>query len=111
VALALAEAAADPQEPVQSSTVRLVDLASHEASGLIEAAEPELGVDGRGWQVGLRGRVRILRPTIEPIPRCLASVCPDQTGWVVVEAARPASEPGTLPGVFADAAVVLACRA
>jgi hypothetical protein len=56
VALAVAQAAGE-----SGRSVRLLDCASAERSGLLTAVDAELGVDARGWRRGRRARLPIDR--------------------------------------------------
>ncbi len=116
VALALAEAAARRDAADGSAPVRLVDAAPQATSGLICAAERELGVDPSGWRIGFRGEVEIHRITAavessEHLPE-LATFESDR---LVVDAGRPFSEllaaPNPIAALVHRVPLVLVCRA
>ena len=115
VAVALADVAA------QSHTARLVDGAAPARSGLVAAADTELGVDDSGWRLGRRGQVEVHRPAgavgcISDLPN-LRPVDTDghRTDVVVVDAGWPVWDvlagSGWLPGLLPVAQLVVVCRA
>jgi hypothetical protein len=114
VALAVAQAAAE-----FGRCVRLLDCASAERSGLLTAADADLGAGGAGWRRGRRGGLLIDRvagqltsiadvpvPSQEPLTR--AGITVVDTGWGAGEVLSP----GTwLAQAAPSAAVVLVARA
>ena len=62
MAVATADALAQRDTGERHGLVRLVDAAPQETSGLICAADRELGVDHTGWRIGRRGVVEVHRP-------------------------------------------------
>ena len=114
VALAVAQAAGE-----SGRSVRLLDCASAERSGLLTAVDAELGVEPSGWRRGRRGRLLIDRvaevmtsaadvpaPTDEPIARAEVSVL--DTGW---GATGVLSGGSWLARAAESAAIVLVARA
>ena len=114
VALAVAQAAGE-----FGRSVRLLDCASAERSGLLTAVDAELGVDGSGWRRGRRARLFIDRvadqlasaaevpaPADEPLSRAEVTVV--DTGW---GAGAVLSGGSWLAQVAESAGVVLVARA
>jgi hypothetical protein len=114
VALAIAEAAGE-----SGRSVRLLDCASAERSGLVTAVDAELGLDGIGWRRGRRGRLPIDRvaevlasaadvpaPADEPLVRAEVGVL--DTGW---GATGVLSGGSWLAQAAESAAIVLVARA
>lgn len=113
VALALADLATPP--PGAAGAVHLIDAASREHSGLLCAAEHELGRDG-DWLVGRRGPIVLYRPAV---PLASAGDIPSlplpNGGVLVIDAGWPHREllrsPTPLTSLLPRCQVVLVCRA
>lgn len=112
VALALAELATTRHAGV--GPVRLVDAASGERSGLVCAAEQELGQIG-DWLTGRRGGIELYRPAadlvsaadIPAVPSLERGVLVIDAGWSPRELAMSASP---LASLLLDNRFVLVCR-
>jgi len=116
VALALADAAARRAAGSGRALVRLVDAAPHQSSGLICAAERELGADPSGWRVGFRGEVEIHRPLANVAsPIELPGLAAFASGRLVVDAGWPIREllvrSNSVGCLLSSASLVLVCRA
>lgn len=103
-------------ESGRSGGVCLVDAAPPESSGLICAAEHELGVDGSGWRVGSRRGVELRRPVrAVASPAEIPDLSPFAAGCLVVDAGWPLRDLVTganpISPLLASARVVLVCRA
>lgn len=116
VAVAIADALATRSETGASDgLVRLVDAAPQATSGLVCAADRELGVDPNGWRIGRRGVVEVHRPvgTLSQ-PHQLPGLAAFDSGWLVVDAGWPIREllasPNPLGSLLTSASVVLVCR-
>lgn len=116
VALALADAIA-LGGPVGQAAVRLVELAPHEASGLICAAERELGSGPGGWHVGRRGEVEIYRAGASVAsPVDLPELGVLESGRFVVDTGWPlhgiwAQQPEAITRLVPHATVIVVCLA
>ena len=116
VAIALAGALAEREAGDLSGRVRLVDAATPETSGLICAADRELGTDPTGWRVGSRQGIEVHRP-----PRALSNpadvpaMASLESGWLVVDAGWSIRDlvagVNTISPLLSTARVVLVCRA
>lgn len=115
VALALADATA-LRDLDGDAAVRLVDTAPYEASGLICAAERELGPGPGGWLVGRRGRVEIHRPGASMASTLdLPAVAPSHAGRLVVDGGGPLPDLQAWPleaisRLLPHASLVVVCR-
>lgn len=109
VALALADASAN-QNP--EAEARLIDLAEVSASGLLGAADRELGREVRGWRLSYRGHLVLERSSRDALGKALRDVPGSR---VVVDVARPVEElmrhEGALRSLLGDCIVVVTCRA
>ena len=114
VALSVAEALGEA-----GRSVRLLDCASPQRSGLLTAVDAELGVDGSGWRQGRRARLPIDRvvdalasatdvPAPPEVPLGAAEVTVVDTGWGAVDVLAAES---WLAQAAESAAVVLVARA
>lgn len=116
VALALADAIA-LGGPDGHAAVRLVEIAPHKASGLICAAERELGAGPGGWQIGRRGQVEIYRAGASGAsPVGIPELGAFENGRLVVDAGCQRSElraapPDVITRLLPHATVVVVCRA
>lgn len=116
VALALADAAARREPGDGHAPVRLVDAAPQRSSGLVCAAERELGADPSGWRIGWRGGVEIHRPLATVAsPVELTGLAAFASGWLVVDAGWSLDElratPNPVTAALAGGVLVLVCRA
>ena len=115
VAVAIADALAQREKGASHGLVRLVDAAPQETSGLICAADRELGIDQNGWRIGRRGLVEVHRPggTLSQ-PHDLPSLAAFDSGWLVVDAGWPIRDllvnPSPVVSLLTSASLVLVCR-
>ncbi|WP_310961339.1 hypothetical protein [Nocardioides terrisoli] len=104
IALAIAEALAQREGP----PVELIDLAPTQRSGLICAADRELGTDRSGWSAGTRGNLTIRRAhPEEPLATPTAPCGPPARR--VIDAASSTADADGLDA--SSASVVMVCRA
>ena len=117
VALALADATALGGPPAGHAAVRLVEMAPHDASGLICAAEREFGPGPGGWHVGRRGQVEIYRPGVSiASPFGLPELGAFENSRLVVDVGCQLSElraapPEAITRLLPQATLVVVCRA
>jgi len=116
VAVAIADAlGARSETGASDALVRLVDAAPPETSGLICAADRELGVDHTGWRIARRGVVEVHRPVGGVLePHQLSGLAALDSGWLVVDAGWPIRgllvSPNPVGSLLTSASLVLVCR-
>jgi hypothetical protein len=105
VALAVADAAA-----TAGRGTHLVETAHPTRSGLVAAANAELGVDASGaWRRGSRGQLTIARRADSDVPTCWPALTAPGDGLVVVDLGLPTPDSLTRL-VTSGCRIVVVCR-